>query len=274
MPIIWLLVLILLAHPGQGGTGLAALPPGESLENLQYRVSLGIWPEVAQVHLRLFRLGPNRYRAEFRGAAEGAWKLLNRWLPEGYETEMVMEGGRLKPLVFRETFQSKGHRILKEYRFDYSRSLLEVWRGEDHQEPVKRLQVPLREPVYDLLSLFYNLRLGALGPLAGGQTLRVAMIPAPEPRELVLRIGPESYEGRKVMAEVTGQKSEAEAGPYFLSCTPQWVPREAWTRVALFGKLSGHLLNPEAIMPEGWAASPGSPGRGKLLKVHRLQEKS
>ena len=264
MPIIWLVVLILLAQPAQAGAGLAATSPGESLENLQYRVGLGIWSEVAQVHLRLIRVGSHRYRAEFRGAAEGAWKLLSRWLPEGYETEMVLEGGRFKPQVFRETFQSKGHRILKEYRFDYSRNLLEVWRGVDYQEPVKRWQVPLQEPVYDLLSLFYNLRLGALGPLAGGQTLRVAMIPTPEPRELVLRIGPGSSEGRKVMAEVTGQKAEDEAGPYFLSCTPQWVPQEAWIRVALFGKLSGQLLNPEAIMPEGWLDSPpGAPGKGK-----------
>ena len=59
-----------------------------------------------------------------------------------------------------------------------------------------------------LLSLFYNLRLGAFGPLTSGQTLRVAVLPTPEPRELVLRIGPESAEGHKIMLEETGSKSE------------------------------------------------------------------
>ena len=199
-------MLVNLGHPG---SGLAAPGPGADLENLEYRVSLGIWSEVAQVHLRLTQVGPNRYRAEFSGAAQGMWRLLSRWLPEGYETDMVLEGGRLKPLVFREEFQAKGHHIHKEYRFDYSRMVLEVWRGVDHQEPVKSWQVPLREPVYDLLSLFYNLRLGAFGPLKGGETLRVAVLPTPEPRELVFRIGPESSEGRKIMLEVKGPESEA-----------------------------------------------------------------
>ena len=148
-PIIRFLLLLLLVNLGHPGSGLAAPGPGAELENLKYRLSLGVWSEVAQVHLRLTQVGPNRYRAEFSGAAEGMWRLLSRWLPEGYETDMVLEDGRLKPLVFREEFQAKGHHIRKEYRFDYSRKVLEVWRGVDGREPVKSWQVPLREPVYD-----------------------------------------------------------------------------------------------------------------------------
>jgi hypothetical protein len=251
MPIIRFLLLLLLVNLGHPGSGLAAPGPGAELENLEYRVSLGLWSEVAQVHLRLVQVGPNRYRAEFSGAAQGMWRLLSRWLPEGYETDLVLEDGRLKPLVFREEFQAKGHHIRKEYRFDYSRKVLEVWRGVDGREPVQSWQVPLREPVYDLLSLFYNCRLGAFGPLTSGQTLRVAALPTPEPREIVLRIGPEASEGCKIMLEVTGPKSADEAGPYFILCTPQWVPQEAWTSVAFFGKLAGQLLNPAEIRPEG-----------------------
>ena len=260
MPTIWCLILLILVNLGQPGSGLATPGPGADLENLDYRVSLGVWSEVAQVHLRLAQVGPNRYRAEFSGAAQGMWRLLSRWLPEGYESDMVLEGGRLKPQVFREEFQAKGHHIRKEYRFDYSRKVLEVWRGVDRQEPVKSWQVPLREPVYDLLSLFYNFRLGALGPLKGGETLRVAVLPTPEPLGLVLSVGPESCEGRKIMLEVTGPKSEDEGGPYFVLCTPQWVPQEAWTRVPFFGKLAGHLLNPGEIMKEGLLSlSPAPP---------------
>ena len=103
-PIIRFLLLLLLVNLGHPGSGLAAPGPGAELENLKYRVSLGVWSEVAQVHLRLTQVGPNRYRAEFSGAAEGMWRLLSRWLPEGYETDMVLEDGRLKPLVFREEF--------------------------------------------------------------------------------------------------------------------------------------------------------------------------
>ena len=118
------------------------------------------------------------------------WSLLSRWLPERYETEMALEDGRFKPLVYREEFQSKGHHVRKEYRFDYSRRLLDVWRSQDHREPVKKWQVPLQNPVYDPLSLFYNLRRGAFGPLTAGDTLKVPMVPAPEPREMVLQHRP------------------------------------------------------------------------------------
>lgn len=251
MPIIGFFILAFLAGLGHPGSGLAAKGPGADLENLEYRVSLGVWSEVARVHLRLAQVGPNRYRAGFSGAAQGMWRVLSRWLPEGYETDMILEGGRLKPLVFREDFQAKGHHIHKEYRFDYSRKVLEVWRGINYQEPVKSWQVPLREPVYDLLSLFYNFRLGALGPLQGGETLKVSVLPTPEPQQIVFGIGSESPEGRKIMLEIAGPKDEEEPGPFFVLCNPQWVPQEAWTRVSFFGKLAGQLLNPEAISREG-----------------------
>jgi len=256
--IIRIFVLIFLAILGYGGWPAAATSNG-NLETLEYRVSLGIWSEVALVHLRLSQTGPERYRAEFSGAAQGMWRLLSRWLPEGYETDMVLEDGRLKPLVYREEFQYMGHHIRKEYRFDYSRGILELWRGKDYQEPVKSWQIPLKEPIYDLLSLFYNIRLGVLGTQAGGQTLKVALVPTPEPQTMTFRLGAEAYEGRKVMIEVSS-KEEVETGPYFVFCNSQWVPQEAWTRVPFFGKLAGHLLNHEALPPGGLAdLLPASP---------------
>ena len=256
--IAWFILLFLL-NLSQPGFALAAPEVGDTLEALQYRVSLGIWSEVAVVQLRLARLGPNRYRAEFSGAAQGVWRLLRRWLPEGYETEMLLEDGWLKPIIYREEFQSKGHHIHKEYHFDYSRKVLEVWRGVDYQPPVKRLQVPMQEPVYDPLSLFYNLRMGTFGVLQSGQNLRVVLIPASESREMVLHFGSETYAGRKVILEVKGRKGEDEGGPYFLFCTPEWAPQEAWIRVPFFGKLTGHLLNPEGIMPGGGLKLPSAP---------------
>ncbi len=256
MPVVWLLILLLLVNLGQPGWSSAAAAAGSKLEELRYRVDLGPFNDVAEVRLRLTQVGPGHYRAEFGGAAQGAWSLLNRWLPESYETEMALEAGRLKPLVYRERFRAKGHDIRKEYRFDYAQKILQVWRGVDGQEPVKSWQVPLSGPVYDSLSLFYNLRLGTFGPLAGGQTLKVALVPAPEPREMVFRIGPETNPGRKVMLEVAAPGGESESQQYFIFCTPQLVPQQAWTRVLGFGKLSGHLLNPGEIMEDGLPGLP------------------
>ncbi len=105
------------------------------------------------------------------------------------------------------------------------------------------------------MSFIYNLRLGGFGPLTAGETLRVALIPTPGPRELIVRLGPESPQGRQVMLEVTGRRHEDEAGPYHLVLSPQGAPQQAWTSLAI-GKLSGQLLNPAAAM-QPWL--PGHP---------------
>lgn len=253
---IWVLLMCLILGLGQSGTAPAAAVDQGPLEELKYRLSLGIWEDVARVHLRLTQVEPGRYRAEFAGAAQGAWRLLSRWLPESYETEMALEAGRLKPLIYREKFQAKGQNITKEYRFNYSQGLLEIWRGVDQRKPVKEWQIPLKEPVYDPLTLFYNLRLGAFGPLAGGQTLKVALIPTPETRVMTINLGPETAQGRKVMLTIKTQDVEAEDGPYFLFCTPERVPRLAWVRVVSFAKLSGQLLNPGEVMKNGLPPAP------------------
>ncbi len=256
MPFIWLLLFIFMLHPGPG---FATSADGVQLEELRYRLDLGWWSDVARVRLRLSRVGPGRYRAVFDGAAQGAWSLLSRWLPERYETEMALEAGLLKPLIFRENFRAKGHDIRKEYHFDYARGIIQVWRGEDGREPHKSWQAPLPGPVYDPLSLFYNLRLGAFGPLPAGRTLKVGAVPTPEARELVVRLGPETSEGLKIMLEVVSAKvGEAAADSYYFFCTPQLVPQQAWTRVSIFGKLSGHLLNPGEAMEKGLPGLAGS----------------
>ncbi|HEY9072991.1 MAG TPA: DUF3108 domain-containing protein, partial [Desulfobaccales bacterium] len=190
------------------------------------------------------------------GGGHGFWKILNRWLPDSYETEMAWEAGRLKPLVYREEFQQKGHHIHKEFRFDYSRSVLEIWSAEDNQPLAKKYQIPMKAAVYDPLSLFYNLRLGVFGPLTPGETLRVGLVPAPQAREMVFHLGQDTPQGRKVMLEVKVEGVQYDAGPYVFICTPERVPLQLWTRVLLFGKVSGELLNPGEVMPKGLPALP------------------
>jgi len=245
---------------GRSGMVPAAAAAPENLEELRYRLSLGFWEDVARVQLRFTRVGPDRYRAQFSGAAQGAWNLLRRWLPESYESDMALEAGRLKPLLYREKFYSKGQHVSKEFRFDYSKKVIEVWRGVDGRPPKKEWQGPLPGPVYDPLTLFYSLRLGTVGPVTPGQTLRVPLIPNPEPREMIMRIGPESPQGRKVMLTLRTGGGEEE-GPYFLFSDTRKVPLLAWVRVPVFGKLAGQLLNPEEIMKEV-IPSPVLPGPG------------
>ncbi|MEW6387570.1 MAG: DUF3108 domain-containing protein [Thermodesulfobacteriota bacterium] len=248
-----------LALPGRAAPDLP-----ESLEKFQYRVSLGGWSEVAQAQLVLKELGPGRYLAEFTGEPQGAWRLLQRWLPERYQTEMVLAEGRLKPQLFREVFYSWGERITKEYRFDYGQGRLEMWRQAGDRKMVKEWQVPLQEAVYDPLSLWYNARLGAFGPLAPGETLRVAALPTPDPEEMVIRIGAGNPEGRKVMIMIKENPSGEERGPFFVSFSPKWAPQLAWMRVPPLGKLTGHLLDPDAAMNLAFPPLPAhSPGENR-----------
>ena len=106
------------------------------------------------------------------------------------------------------------------------------------------------------LTLFYNVRLGALGPLPGGATLRVMVLPTPKPQELAFRIGPVTDQGRKVMLDVRQPDANA-VDHYFIYLNPEQVPTLAWTRVTLFGKLAGRLLNPARSRRRGcWPCPP------------------
>ena len=254
---VWLISILFLLGLAPGA--LAAAPATISAapdirENLEYQISLGLWSDVARVHLVLKELKPGHYLAEFSGAAQGMWKLLSQFLPERYQTEMRYRDGRLQPLVYREEFQEKGQKVLKEYRFDYDHSQLTLWRQVDGGEKIKAWEVPLTGPVYDLLSLFYNVRLDALGPAPGGTSLRVMVLPTPEPKELVFHIGALTDEGLKVMVN----SGSADAEQYFIFLNPERVPTLAWTRAGLLGKLTGRLLNPGEIKKEGLLGLPAS----------------
>jgi hypothetical protein len=257
MPVRVLLLAVLLFQLTPGPFAVAAAPAPDIRENLEYQISLGAWSDAARVHLVLKELEPGHYLAELSGATQGLWQLMSRWLPERYQTEMVLREGRLLPLVYREEFISKGQHILKEYRFDHERGRVSLWRQAAGGDKVKEWEVPLKGPVYDPLSLFYNVRLGAFGPLPGGSTLKVMMLPTPAPREMVFVIGAVTEMGRKVMLDHHRSESKA-VNQYFFYLSPEQVPTLAWTRVPCFGKLGGSLLNPGEIKKEGLLALPPS----------------
>ena len=159
------MLLLLQLAPGPLPVAAAAAP--DIRENLEYQISLGPWSDVARVHLVLKELKPGHYLAEFSGAAQGMWQLLSRWLPERYQTEMVYREGRLRTRW--STGKNLSERANKSGRSTASTmsvASLTLWRQVDGGEKIKKWEVPLKGPVYDLLSLFYNVRLGALGPAA------------------------------------------------------------------------------------------------------------
>jgi hypothetical protein len=253
-----LLLVVRLCLPGPSALAAPAppAPPAPVVrEDLEYQVSLGPCGDVGRVHLVLTEMQPGGFRAEVSGTAKGLGQLSKRWLPERYRTEMVYRDGRLVPLVYREEFFRKGRRILKEYRFDYNRGQVSLWRRAEGGEFVKKWQVPLKSPVYDYLSLFYNVRLGVFGPLPGGSTLKVKVLPTPEPQEMVFAIGLLTNMVRKVMLDRRRSESKA-VKQYFFYLSPDQVPTLAWTHVPLLGKLTARLVNPGEIKKEGLLLPP------------------
>ena len=255
MPRRVLLLAVLWFQLAPGPFTVAAAAAPVIREDLQYQVSLGPCSDVGLVHLVLKELEPGRYLAEVYGATKGLGQLSKRWLPERYQTEMIHREGRLVPLIYREAFISKGKRVLKEYRFDHERGQLSLWRQAEGGEKVKQWEVPLKSPVYDFLSLFYNVRLGVFGPLPGGSTLKVMVLSTLAPQEMVFAIGSVTEMGRKVMLERRRSESKA-VNQYFFFLSPEQVPTLAWTQVPLFGKLTARLLNPGEIKKEGLLALP------------------
>jgi hypothetical protein len=235
----------------------AASPAPLVREDLEYQVSLGPCADVGRLHLVLKELEPGRYLAEVSGAARGLGQLANRWLPQRYQTEMVYRDGRLLPLVYREEFISNGQHIRKEYRFDHESGRVSLWRQAEGGDNLKQWEAPLKSPVYDFLSLFYNVRLGVFGPLPGGSTLKVMVLSTSAPQEMAFVISLLAGMDRKVMLDRPPSKSKA-AKHYFFTLNPEQVPTLAWTRVPLLGKLTGRLLNPGEIRKEGLLALPSS----------------
>jgi Protein of unknown function (DUF3108) len=243
----WLLLLALaaaLALPAwPGAAAPAALAQGQLLEDLNFRVEYLLWKEVARARLTLTSLGAGRYRVELSGEPQGLLKTLAGPRRDSYQTEMIWREGKYAPLVYREEVRKKNKRFLKEYRFDYAKGQVELWQWkEDRGVMVRKWHTALKGPIQDPLSAFYNYRLGLLGPLKEGETLKLEGIPYPQPEEIEVSIGPETEGGRKVMISLNNQAFANHRGTVFAYLDGSRVPRKAWTDVLEIGTISGELL--------------------------------
>ncbi len=234
------LVTVLAVQAWSWGQAPAAAPQGEVLEDLKFRVEYLLWKEVAQAQLTLKSLGPGHYQAEISGEPLGLLKAITGKRRDSYQTEMILRHGKLMPLVYREESQKKGHRHLKEYRFNYDREVLELWQLKEGKGMVQKWHTALKDPIYDPLTAFYNCRLGLMGPIREGETFKVAGIPYPKPEEIEVRIGPESAEGRKIMIGLNNNAFEHDRGVIFAYLDEARVPQQAWTS-ARVGKISARV---------------------------------
>jgi hypothetical protein len=239
----------------------AGATSGTLLEDLHYQVDVLVWKDAVRGRLTLKSLGSGRYQAEISGQAQGLLGLLSGQRRDSYRTEMVCSQGKLLPVTYREESRRRGKYSLKEYRFHYDQGRVEMWQWKEAQRVmVRKWQAPLKEPIYDPLSAFYNLRLGAWGPLREGDTVKVAGIPYPQPEEIEVRMGPKTQEGRQAMVSFFNQACEDRRARVFVLANGSGVPTQAWTRVLSIGKIAGQLLPAGKSLDGGLPELPSGPG--------------
>lgn len=229
--------------------------PDTILEELHYRVDVWFWQDAVRGRVILKRVGEGRYVAELSGETLGVAAVLSGRRRDSYQTEMVLRNGKLAPLIYREESRRRGRRHLKEYRFNYAQNRLEMWQWEANSQKMSRKwQTDLTDSISDPISAFYNYRLGFLGPIRAGDTIRAPGIPYPKPEEIEVRIGPETESGRQVMVSLINPAFEHQRGVVYVSFDGNLVPTQAWSQVGL-GKVSGKI-QPESRplkgkLPEG-----------------------
>jgi hypothetical protein len=233
-----LLALIFLLPAGAG----AGRDPGALVETLTYQVSVWPFENAARATVTMKQLGPDRYLAEIDGSAQGLLKVVTGGRRERASTEMALKQGRFVPLIYREESWRGSKRRLKEYRFNYAKGMLELWQLKEGKGLKRKWQTRLDGKISDPLTAFYNFRLGALGELETGREMRLSGIPYPKPEEIVIRVGAEEKEGRRVMVHLMNRAFEDERGVVNVYFNPQGIPQEAWTRVRFFGKVSGRQV--------------------------------
>jgi hypothetical protein len=233
--------------------GNPAMAAPALLEELRYRVEVLSLQDAARVRLTLTRSAPGRFVAEVTGEPQGLMKFLSGGQRERVQTEMVWRNQRLLPLIYREESFHRGKRRLKEYRFNYSRSQLELWEWHAGKGLSKKWQTDLGDQVYDPLSAFYNIRLGIIGPTREGETNTIQGIPYPRPDAMEVRLGAMTDSGLKAMVSLINPIFPDSRGEVFAYLDKQLVPHQVWTTISGI-TIRGWLL------PESVIMNPGLPG--------------
>jgi len=235
----WLGVILCLAL--SLGSALAAPPVILQPETLSYTVDAPLFKGAGRATISLRQVGEDHFEGEIEGETTGVIAFFTSHRRDCYRTTMRLVQGKLQPLVYTEESWRKGKYHLKEYRFDYAQSRLELReRGQDGGLSLK-WQTELTGPIYDPISAFYNFRIGGLGEIKGGETITVAGVPYPQPEEIIIRIGLQEPGNRRAAVSIRNRAFENESGLVHIQFDDSLTPLSAWTRVLQFGKLSGRL---------------------------------
>jgi hypothetical protein len=211
-------------------------------EILYYTIDAAIIKDAAQVTVSL-RQVQEEFEGEVSVETNGLIAFCTAHRQDRYHTTMRLVQGRLQPLVYLEESRWGGKQRYMEYRFDYERQRLELWRRGKDGILARKWEKELTETIYDPISAFYNLRLGVLGKVKGGRTFTVAGIPYPHPQTMTIRLGPQEPGNRQATLTIRAQPQENAIAPVHIRFDDRLVPLSAWTKTPEFGQVSGRLTD-------------------------------
>ncbi len=236
------------------GIGLAALQLMAALtasawtlqpETLHYTVDGSIIKDAALVTVSLQQMDHEKFEGEVSVETNGLVALCTGHRRDRYHTTMRLVQGRLQPLVYIEEARWGGKQLYMEYRFDYDRQRLELWRRGKDGILARKWEMELTKTIYDPISAFYNFRVGALGKVKGGRTITVAGIPYPHPETMTIRLGPQEPGNSQATLTIRAQPQEKASAPVHIRFDDRLVPLSAWTKTPEFGEVSGRLTGRE-----------------------------
>jgi len=176
----WLLIVLLLCCGAGTAHAVSAFHPDRD-ELMQYDISFLWFKRFGAGSLYFTPMDkPGHYRAVVRARTLGVAAWLSRHQERTYEVEMVRDDeGWLLPLKTRSV-SIKGpkddrRQRLSEYVFDYAAHKVHYQKyheGKPFGEE-KVLEMPPGQRVFDLLTAFYNWRLGKFGTLKEGTEYRL-----------------------------------------------------------------------------------------------------
>ena len=209
-------------------------------ETLYYTVDGSIIKDAALVTVSLQQLD-EKFEGELSVETNGLIAFCTAPRRDRYHTTMRLVQGRLQPLVYIEESRWGGKQLYMEYRFDYDRQRLELWKRGPDGILARKWEKELKETIYDHISAFYNFRLGALGKVKAGKTISVAGIPYPHPETITIRLGPQQPGNSQATLTIRAQPQENAIAPIHIRFDEQLVPLSAWTQTPEFGEVSGRL---------------------------------
>lgn len=180
-----LVVWLILAGPLHAASAQPVTPlatpsmPDLVGEHHVYTLDFLIFKDLAEGQLQLTaEPTPGHYRAELVARTLGVASWLSGDRTQRYVSVMAAHAGSLRSLSHESSIRKRKRGQWsdrqKRYRFDYQHGKVYQDRGEDgHFKPGLVFELPAEGAPVDILTGFYNLRIGAYGPLTPGTQLTI-----------------------------------------------------------------------------------------------------